>query len=101
MLTCYQKFIIRHILYYKGCYTSAHVLVNLSNKMRRDKMLALPSISSLFCKEFNKFNNTGAKMIDLSYDIKITLKLHFWLEKIMILPLCIDGWLRMGLLPPP
>ena len=41
---------------------SAHVLFNLSNEWRkRDKMLGLPSILSLFRNEFNKINNTGAR----------------------------------------
>ena len=40
---------------------SAHVLLNLLNKMRkRDKMRGLPSIVSLFGNEFKKFNNTRA-----------------------------------------
>ena len=51
---------------------SAHVLLNLLNELgKRDKMRGLPSILSLFRNEFNKFNNTGARMLDskyLSYD---------------------------------
>ena len=44
---------------------SAHVLLNLLNKLRKqDKMRGLPSILSLFCNNFNKFNNTGARMLD-------------------------------------
>ena len=43
---------------------SAHVLLNLINKLRKDQMCGLPSILSLFCNEFNKFNNTGARMLD-------------------------------------
>ena len=40
---------------------SAHVLLNLLNKLRkRDKMRGLPRILSFFHNEFNKFNNTGA-----------------------------------------
>ena len=40
---------------------SAHVLLNLLNELGKiDKMQGLPSIKLLFCKEFNKFNNTGA-----------------------------------------
>ena len=36
---------------------SAHVLLNLLNNLRkRDTMRGLPSILSLFCDEFNKFN---------------------------------------------
>ena len=37
-------------------------------------MRGLPSILSLFRNEFNKFNNTRARMLDS----KITLKPHFW-----------------------
>ena len=45
---------------------SAHVLLNLLNKLRkRDKIWGLPNILSLFHKEFNKFNNTRAQMLDL------------------------------------
>ena len=44
---------------------SAHVLLNLLNELgKRDKMRGLPSILSLFRNEFNKFNNTRARMID-------------------------------------
>ena len=47
---------------------SAHVLLNLSNALgKRDKMRGLPSILSLFRYEFNKFNNTRARMLDSIY----------------------------------
>ena len=50
---------------YRGSYMSAHVLLNLLNEFRkRDKMRGLPSILSLFRNEFNKFNNTRARMLD-------------------------------------
>ena len=53
---------------------SAHILLNLLNKLRkRDKMQGLPSILSLFRNEFNKFNNTEARMLDTIYHM--TLKL--------------------------
>ena len=53
---------------YRESYTSAHVLLNLLNELgKMDKMRVLPSILSLFCNEFNKFNNTGARMIDSIY----------------------------------
>ena len=46
-----------------GSYMSAHVLLNLLNKLEeRDKMRGLPSILSLFRDEFIKFNNTRARM---------------------------------------
>ena len=55
---------------------SAHVLLNLLNKLgKRDKMWGLQSILSLFGKEFNQFNNKGARMLDFIYHM--TLKL-FW-----------------------
>ena len=51
---------------------SAHVLLNLSNELRkRDKMRALPSILSFFRNEFDKFNNTGARMLDSIYHITL------------------------------
>ena len=59
---------------------SAHVLLNLSNKLgKRDKMRGMPSILSLFS---NKSTNVR---FYLSYDIKITLKIHFWRKNVIIL----------------
>ena len=47
---------------------SAHVLLNLLNELgKSDKMRGLPSILLLFCNEFNKFNNKGARMLDSNY----------------------------------
>ena len=68
---------------------SAHVLLNLLNELgKRDKMRGLPSILSLFRNEFNKFNNTRARMLDSIYHM--TLKLIenriFWRENVKILP---------------
>ena len=58
---------------------SAHVLLNLLNELgKRDKMRGLPSILSLFRNEFNKFNNTWARMLDSIYHMTNTLKSHFW-----------------------
>ena len=45
---------------------SAHVLLNILNELgKRDKMRGLPSILSFFRNEFNKFNNTRARMLDV------------------------------------
>ena len=45
--------------------SAAHVLLDLLNELgKRDKMRGLPSILSLFHNEFNRFNNTGARMLD-------------------------------------
>ena len=46
---------------YRGSYMSAHVLLNLLNKLgKRDKMRGLQSILSLFRNKFNKFIKTRA-----------------------------------------
>ena len=54
---------------------SAHVLLNLLNKLgKRDKIRGLPSILSLFCNEFNEFNNnTRARMLDSIYHMTLRL----------------------------
>ena len=53
---------------------SAYVLLNLINELgKSDKMRGLPSILSLFRNEYNKFNNTGARMLDSTYHM--TLKI--------------------------
>ena len=52
----------------------AHVLLNLLNELgKRDKMRGLPSILSLFRNEFNKFNNTRARMLDSIYHMALRL----------------------------
>ena len=50
---------------------SAHALLKLLNQLgKRDKMLGLPCILSLFCNEFNKCRSTNVRFY-LSHDIKI------------------------------
>ena len=45
---------------------SAHVLLNSLNDLwKRDNMRGLSSVLSLFRSEFDKVNNTGARMLDL------------------------------------
>ena len=66
----------------------AHVLLNLLNELgKRDKMRGLPSILSLFRKEFNKFNKTRARMLDSIYHMTSTLKSHIWRKNVIILSL--------------
>ena len=66
---------------------SAHVLLNLSNKLRkREKMRGWLSILSLFCNQYNKLNNT-ARMLDSIYHM--TLK-PFLRENDKILPYICD-----------
>ena len=51
---------------------SAPVLLNLLKELgKRDKMRGLSSILSLFHNEFNKFNNTGATMLDSIYHMTL------------------------------
>ena len=77
-----------HIRLYRGSYMSAHVLLNLLNELgKRDEMRGLPSILSLFRNEFNKFNNTRARMLDSIYHMTNTLKSHFWRKNGILLPL--------------
>ena len=53
---------------------SAHVLLTLLNELgKSDKMRGLPSILLLFRNEFNKFNNTGARMLDSIYHMTLRL----------------------------
>ena len=67
---------------------SAHVLFNLLNELgKRDKMRGMRSILSLFRNEFNKFNNTRARMLDSIYQMTNTLKSHFWRKHVIILSL--------------
>ena len=63
---------------------SAHVLLHLLNELRKSaKMRGLPSILSLFCNEFDKLNNTGARIIDSIYHMTLTLlkKSHFGVKR--------------------
>ena len=62
---------------------SAHVLLNLLNELgKRDKMRGLPpSILSLFRNEFNKFNNTRARLSDSFYHM---IKSHFCRKNVKI-----------------
>ena len=56
---------------------SALVLLNLLNEVRKsDKMRGLPSILSLFRNKFNKFNKTGAQMVDYIYYVTSKFQNH-------------------------
>ena len=64
----------------------AHVLLNLLSELEKtDKKRGLSSILSLFRNEFNKFNYTGARMLD---SIKIILKSHFCRKNVVVLSKC-------------
>ena len=56
----------------RGSNMSAHVLLNLLNELgTRDKVRGLPSILSLFRKEFNHLNNARARMLDSIYHMTL------------------------------
>ena len=58
---------------HRGSYLSAHVLWNLLNElMKTNKMRSLTSILSLFRNEFDKFNNSGARILDSIYHMTLT-----------------------------
>ena len=53
---------------------SAHVKLNLLNKLRkRVKMRGLTIILSLLRNKFNKFNKTGARLLDSFYHVILKL----------------------------
>ena len=54
---------------------SAHVLLNLLNELgKRERMRGLSSIlSQCFRNEFNKSNNTGARILDSIYHMALKL----------------------------
>ena len=59
---------------HRGSYMSAHILLNLLNKLREsDKKQGLLNILSLFCNKFHKFNNSGAGMLDSIYHMTLRL----------------------------
>ena len=64
------------------------LVLNLLSKWgKREKIRCLPSILWIFRNKFNKFNNTGARMLDSIYHMTLNdLKITFWCEKGEILP---------------
>ena len=51
---------------------TVHVLLNLLNELGKiDEMRGLPNILSLFRNEFNKFNNTRARILDSIYHMTL------------------------------
>ena len=51
-------------------------------------MRGLQSVLYLFRNEFNKFNNTIARMLDSICHMTNTLKSDFWRKNVIILSLC-------------
>ena len=57
---------------------SVHILLNLLNELgKRDEIRGLPNILSLFRNEFNKLNNTRARMFEFIYHTMYDLKNTF------------------------
>ena len=67
-----QKSLLRKQLEYIEDHTSAHVLLNLLDELRKSQsMRGLPTILLLFRNEFNDFDNTGARMLYAIYHITL------------------------------
>ena len=66
---------------------SVHVLLNLLNELsKRDKMRGLLTILSRFRNEFNKFNDTRARILDsiCHMKLRLLLKSHFRRKNVII-----------------
>ena len=64
---------------------SAHVSLNLLNELGKViKCEACRTCCLFFATSLINFNDTGSRMLDSidHYDIKITLKSHFWRKKL-------------------
>ena len=68
----------------RGSDKSAHVLLHLLNESgKSDKMRGMSSILLLFRNEFNNFNNTGERIFDHFYHMKLELiESAFWAENV-------------------
>ena len=71
MFTQWLSWCISSCVVHRESDMNAHVLNLLNSLGKSDKMRGLPSILSLFRTEFNKFNNTGARMLDSIYHMKL------------------------------
>ena len=57
---------------------SAHVLLSLLNELgKRDRLRGSLRILSLVRNEFNKFNNTRARLLDSFYHMTLRILLNF------------------------
>ena len=70
---------------------SAHVLLKLLNELgKRGKMRGLPSILPLFRSEFNKFKNTGARMLDsISHQVQMQSTLYLLVKSCFSVICCL------------
>ena len=80
---CWKSHVTAHMVdveaaVHRESYISDHVLLNLFNELgKRDQMRGLPSILSLFSNKFNKFNKTGAGMLDSVYHMTLKILRNF------------------------
>ena len=78
---------------------SVHVLLKLLHELgKRDKMRGLQSILWLFRKKFNKFNNTGPRMLDFIYQRTFKLCKCENVKKSSYFMQCYNGRLTITLL---
>ena len=68
-------FVVRKLLnkgFLADFYMSAHVIMKCINQVGERIMQILAKHVSLFCNEFNTFNNKVAQMLEFSYCITLT-----------------------------
>ena len=76
--------------------TGAFLFIKTELYMSMVDLYGKPRILSLFRNEFNKFNNTRARMLDSIYHMTNTLKSHFWRKNVIILSLCTQRFFCYG-----
>ena len=74
---------------------SDHVLLNLLNELRKSyKMRGLPSILLLFRNKFDKFNNTGARMLDPFHHFGLIEVISGLTDKGQIKLISVSQWIK-------
>ena len=74
----------KRILHECSCFIE--LIKRVEEKIKKNARLSKHFIS--FCNEFNKFNDTGVRMLDSiyhNYDIKLILKSYVWRENVRVL----------------
>ena len=68
-----------HFAIYRGIYLSAHVLLHLLSELGKEiKCEACQACLSLCQNVLNKYNDTGARMLDYIYDMTLkVIKITF------------------------
>ena len=77
-----DHWLVADVCQHRGSTMSAYFLLNSNKFGKSDKMLGLPIILSHFRIKFNRFNNTGIRMLDSFYHMTLNdfaiIKISFW-----------------------